>query len=56
MQKMQHVYSGIPATWHDPNAELAELAALIQSGDTSPEALERIAKVMGQTDPNEKKF
>lgn len=37
----------------DENAELAELAALIESGDTSPETLERIAKLMGKSDPNE---
>jgi hypothetical protein len=34
----------------DQDAELAELAALIESGDTSPEALERIAYLLGQTD------
>lgn len=35
------------------DAELAELAALIESGETNPEALERMAKLMGQSDPNQ---
>lgn len=43
-----------PVTPRDQDAEVAELAALIESGDTSPESLEQIATLMGQTDPNEK--
>lgn len=34
----------------DPDVELAELAALVESGDISPEGLERIAKLLGQSD------
>ena len=40
----------MPAKLRDPNAELTELAALIESGDTSPEALERIAILLNGTD------
>lgn len=36
--------------------EDAELAALLESGDTSPETLERMAKLMGQNDPNKDQF
>jgi hypothetical protein len=35
------------------HAALAQLIALIESGDTSSEAIERIAKLMGQSDPNQ---
>lgn len=45
-----------PFAARNEDAELRELAALIESGDTSVEALERIAKLLGQTDPNEDKF
>lgn len=35
----------MPVKPRDPDAELAELAALIESGDARPEALERVAKL-----------
>lgn len=37
-------------TSHDEDAETAELMALIESGDTSPETLERMARLIGQDD------
>lgn len=40
----------VPVRQRDSDAELAELVALIESGDTSPEALERMATLMGQSD------
>jgi hypothetical protein len=40
----------------DEDAELADLAALIEGGDTSPEGLERIAKLLAQSDPNADKL
>lgn len=36
--------------------EIAELASLVESGDTSKATLERLAKLLGQTDPNADKF
>lgn len=46
----------LPESKRDQDDELTELAALIERGDTSPEALERMAKLQGQTDPNKDKF
>jgi hypothetical protein len=40
----------------DEDAELAELTALIESGDTGEAALERMAELLGQTDPNKNRF
>lgn len=37
----------MPVKPRDPDAELAELAALLEGGDSSPEALERMAKLLG---------
>lgn len=34
----------------DEDAELAELAALLESGDANPEALECMTKLIGQDD------
>lgn len=44
------VQRAMPAKPRDLDAELAELAALIESGDSSPEALERVAKLISGTD------
>lgn len=45
-----------PVIERDHDAELAELAALIESGDTSEAALERMADLLGQPDPNSDKL
>ena len=39
-----------PVLPRDEDAELAELAALIEGGETSPEALERMARLFGQSE------
>ena len=44
---------GVTAVYLDADAELVELAALIESDDTGPEVVERIAKLLGQSDPND---
>lgn len=46
----------LPSAPRDDTTELAELAGLVESGDTSPEALERMAKLLGQSDPNADRF
>lgn len=40
-----------PVAPRDENADLAELAALIERGDTTEAALERMADLLGQSDP-----
>lgn len=46
----------VPPKPRDPDAELAELAALIESGDASEVNLERVADLFGQSDPNRHQF
>lgn len=50
------ILRAMPVKPRDPDAELAELAALIEGGDTSEAALERIAKLMGQARPDKNNF
>ena len=46
----------IPVMLRDQDTELAELVALIESGDTSEAGLERMAELLAQTDPNKNRF